>query len=312
LTEQRRHLTQHLDNLELLRRSVTDERSYLNPNDPAQLRVYSIYRQYMTARLLGLEQVAALVNDINYDLRNANLSINAIESSIALLEGEQDPHHNRLALMDLEAALKKAKATADFHEQRVELVTTLPLEKLKYDTLVGIHEQKAFYHERLRDVDYMLRAASIHVEQATFTSPTAGVVNILTPVMPGQWLASGINIVAVIPDTESEFKVLLQVLNKDISRVELGQVVRLRLLALPYREYGEFTGTVQRIAADASVNRNTSVSYYVVEASIGGTTMQNYSGTITEIRAGMLCEARVVTGTKGILRWLLEKMNLVF
>ncbi len=38
--------------------------------------------------------------------------------------------------------------------------------------------------------------------------------------------------------------------------------------------------------------------------------MESYKGDIREVKVGMACEAQVVTKSRSILRWLLEKINL--
>lgn len=39
--------------------------------------------------------------------------------------------------------------------------------------------------------------------------------------------------------------------------------------------------------------------------------MKSYKGIVKEIKVGMVCEAQVVTKSRKILWWLLEKINLL-
>jgi len=98
--------------------------------------------------------------------------------------------------------------------------------------------------------------------------------------------------------------------NENIAEVELGQKIKYHFHALPFREYGEAEGIVQKISNDSRVDSETGISYYVVEATLEETKMESYKGDIREIKAGMVCEAQVVTKSRSILRWLLEKINL--
>lgn len=516
LTEQRQHTVQRLDNLGLLKRSITDGRSYFDKDDPNQVDHYNIYRKYMTDRLVGLEQVQTLTNDIDYQLKENTISIRAIEEKMAtaaqekanyellkkslevsenlfadvrgefynrymdytyrvsLLESgikrlqetharlkvvmdnetpteralreatrlaevaelemkkyesdaasmllfyerslsqkiedyaaveelhavgavsdtalsdawlriwaaEQDLirhnadvkagrevlqkkllnlreelvnaqrqydtgadedlelrqleiqlasaevelikfendylmgidstiEQNRLALMELDVALEKAHTALDAYEKRAEMVTITVLDKLKLDTLVSIYDQETAYQERLRDIDDKLKAVDVNMGEATVVAATDGTVNIMTDIAPGEVLNSSVEVATIVPDTNTEFKIALSVSNKDISGVKPGQVVKYHFLALPFKEYGELTGTVQHVAVDARVDRNTGISYYVVETTVDNKPLYSYKGTESELKVGMICEARVVTDSKKILRWLLEKMNLI-
>lgn len=38
--------------------------------------------------------------------------------------------------------------------------------------------------------------------------------------------------------------------------------------------------------------------------------MESYKGDVREIKAGMVCEARIVTKSRSILKWFLEKINV--
>ncbi|MDP3487463.1 MAG: HlyD family efflux transporter periplasmic adaptor subunit, partial [Bacillota bacterium] len=174
-----------------------------------------------------------------------------------------------------------------------------------------IYEQESAYQERLRDIDDKLKAVSLNMAEATVVAPTDGTVNIITDIAPGEVLNNSVEVATIVPDTDTEFKIVLNVSNKDISGVKPGQVVKYHFLALPFKEYGELTGTIQHVAVDARVDRNTGLSYYVVEASVDNKPLYSYKGTESELKVGMLCEARVVTDSKKILRWLFEKMNLI-
>jgi len=218
---------------------------------------------------------------------------------------------DRLSLMELAISLEKAQAAVEAYQKKAETVTTTVLDKLRLDTLVGIYDQESAYLERLRDIDDKLKAIELNMAEATVVAATDGTVNIMTDIAPGEVLNGSVEVASLVPDTNTEYKIVLHVSNKDISGVKPGQEVKYHFLALPFKEYGELTGTIQHVAVDARVDRNTGVSYYVVEASVDNKPMYSYKGTESELKVGMICEARVVTDSKKILRWLFEKMNLI-
>ncbi|QEK12907.1 hypothetical protein FQB35_11545 [Crassaminicella thermophila] len=77
-------------------------------------------------------------------------------------------------------------------------------------------------------------------------------------------------------------------------------------MALPYKEYGELTGKITKIAEDVKPSKDNK-SFYLVEADIE---LVGYNDEKKKIKVGMVCEARIITKTKKILYYLLEKIDL--
>lgn len=61
---------------------------------------------------------------------------------------------------------------------------------------------------------------------------------------------------------------------------------------------------------DATVDPETGMSYYLVEATIDNETLYGHKGDEGAIKIGMTTEAHIVTDSKKILYFLLEKMHL--
>jgi len=58
------------------------------------------------------------------------------------------------------------------------------------------------------------------------------------------------------------------------------------------------------------MNPNDGVSFYIVEASIDNQALYSYKGQEANIKVGMLSEAYVITDSKKILNYVLEKIDL--
>lgn len=123
-------------------------------------------------------------------------------------------------------------------------------------------------------------------------------------------MQGALEIATIVPDVSTEYKVQLMVPNESIAEVDMGQKIKYHFHALPFTEYGEVEGIVQKISNDSRIDSETGISYYVVEATLEDTKMESYKGDIKEIKAGMVCDAQIVTKSRSILRWLLEKINL--
>ncbi|PKM53954.1 MAG: secretion protein HylD, partial [Firmicutes bacterium HGW-Firmicutes-3] len=97
--------------------------------------------------------------------------------------------------------------------------------------------------------------------------------------------------------------------NSEVAGIEVGDVVKFKFSALPFKEYGEFTGTIEQISTDIKSD-NSGTSYYLVEAKLTDIEVVSYKGEKRNIKVGMACEAHVIKEQKKILYWLLEKINL--
>lgn len=102
-------------------------------------------------------------------------------------------------------------------------------------------------------------------------------------------------------------KIQVYVPNKDISNLEIGDRVKYRFQALPYNEYGVLEGHVINISGDAKFNKEQGQSFYLVESDVENKPLVSYKGIETRIKVGMALEAQVITKTKKVLFYLLEK-----
>ena len=89
------------------------------------------------------------------------------------------------------------------------------------------------------------------------------------------------------------------------------QKIKYEVASYPQTEdYGIFEGEVTSVSKDIKVNSETGMSYYEVEATItarGGADGKEEP----EFIQGMAVQAKLVTGKESVLRYLLEKIDLV-
>lgn len=109
---------------------------------------------------------------------------------------------------------------------------------------------------------------------------------------------------------ESTFTVQLSILNQDIATTNIGDKVNLRVHSLPYQEYGQLEGEITRISTDAVNDPETGLSYYLAEAVIEQDELVSYKGEPGHIKVGMTTDAHIVSESKKILHFLLEKIDL--
>lgn len=145
--------------------------------------------------------------------------------------------------------------------------------------------------------------------QQTISAPIAGTVTELQVSGAGQLLVGGQRILEIVPK-DSRLAAELHVANKDISQVRVGMEVRVRLAALPEREFGVATGKVESVAPNVS---------YDVKAASGGLPIYKVAvkldqqsltkeGVEHPFRLGMSFEGLVVSGYEPMLSLAIKRL----
>lgn len=185
----------------------------------------------------------------------------------------------------------------------------LGLEKYKTDTLVSLYNQIDEMELSYKSSKKDLESIEYSIRESTVISPIDGKINLTNDINVGDLISVGIDIATIIPVNDNMYKVEIFMPNSEIANIEVGNLIKYRFEALPYKEYGSLNGYIINISTDAKVNQN--VSGYYLQGSIENKTMYSYKNKPAEIKIGMTCEAHAVTVQKKILFYLLEEINLM-
>jgi HlyD family secretion protein len=243
-----------------------------------------------------------------YDLDSAALERDKYVSELQLNLSQSITNCQR-NIDDLNAALRSAEvmlASADDKGYDAETAA----EKIRLNMLSTISDTLFSLNNNGDSLKKELEAVQLAISEASVTAPIDGVMNLYAEVSAGDFIQGGTDIATIVPASGGAYRVALAVPNNDIADLSEGQTVNLRFAALPYADYGELQGTILKISSDARSN-NQGQSYYLAEADINGTTLTNKKGDSGEVRAGMVCEARIITKSRKIIYWVLEKLNFL-
>ena len=138
-----------------------------------------------------------------------------------------------------------------------------------------------------------------------------GYISMKQELKTGTYVTEGSVICQILPEETESFYAEVYVENADIGRMKEGQQVKFEISAYPSGEFGYITGTVESIARDIRIDQSTGSAYYLVKAKCDTTTVTDRKGQTGSIRNGMACQAKVVVGRESVLRYLLEKIDLV-
>lgn len=208
-----------------------------------------------------------------------------------------------------EAELKSLKTNAkDSSEDQSGL---LYINRLKAQEIVATDERIKSIEENIKSLKQSIKKIEIDINNAIVTASIDGVVNVLYEMLPGDFLSGGQEVLTIIPDNNTAYTMQIYVSNEDIGELKVNDTVKYNFAALPNKEYGELRGQIVSISKDAMLNEASGQSFYIVKATVPGTTLIGVNGKQGEIKVGMLCEANIITKQKTFLRYFLEKIDLL-
>lgn len=251
-------------------------------------------RQDLTNAKVALE----LAEDQLITLKNK--SLNNVESQIEELSREIESLKQESSKLIIDHELMSQKG-----EQR-----NLSLKTYKTNYLINLYDKIDENDLAYKAKQKELESVELSIKNCEVTSPIDGTVHIINKVTTGDLLGAGDNVATVIPTEGNLYTIEIFIPNSEIAGLKVGDPIKYKFDALPYKEYGELEGEITNISTDAQVSETYGTSGYIVEGSIVNQTVYSYKGEAAEVKVGMTCEAHVITEQKKILYYLLEKINL--
>lgn len=167
------------------------------------------------------------------------------------------------------------------------------------------------YENKISELEANLEKLDQTINSCIVRVKWSGKVNMSIDLVKGNTLSEGTEVLTVLPDGKLQYKVLIYVTNSEIGKIEVGMSVKFNILAYPNTEYGYLTGTIMKVSNDIKVDSQSGSAYYLVEATLNTSGFYGKDGNKVEVKAGMSCEAKIVTEQKRILTYVLEKLELL-
>lgn len=317
-------MEKELDGMEKLKKSVISGRDLLSVDETGYSNDYTSYvvkrkklenvienkrRKYEISKSLGKEIIPnQTIEDERQELIAAEIELQNYYNNY-LLEVVNKIKSKKAELLELKDEAKKIPMYEPVYESN-KLRGDADLKKYHTAFKVEVGNEIKITEEKIKETNEKIKIINTSIEDRKVKAPIDGIVNVINDVKRGDLLQTGVEILTVIPKNNSKYTVQISVPNKDIANISVGNKIKYHFLALPYKEYGELFGTIEKIGTDAIINPETGQSYYMVEANIQNKTLYSYKGKEAYIKVGMVCEANVITNRKKILYFLLEKLNL--
>lgn len=202
--------------------------------------------------------------------------------------------------------------TAKLQLETVKSTDTDVTEEIQILTEKGnIATERLSYQSKLEEYENYLTSYDVQNNHCKVTADVSGYFYFQQDLKQGSYMQEGMAIGNIYPDKVNDYYAEIYVENADIAKLREGQTVKFEIAAYPSSEYGYFTGKIDRIAKDITVDQSTGSAYYLVRVDCNTATTYNKDGEQVNIMNGMACQARIVVDEQNVLQYLLDKIDLL-
>ncbi|CAH1209387.1 hypothetical protein PAECIP111892_03206 [Paenibacillus auburnensis] len=301
---------EQLTNIAADKKADYDRSASLGERLMSKSQIDTAHQQYQNAQLQTSQYQQESLLGAQSNITGYAQELKELQVSLDLLnEGKDTPSSEREAIKLQEQQLSDKQEDLN-KQQTLNLATEkTALEKLKLDRIVQIHALIEEEQKNLTALQENVKQLELGQEKTVLTAPIAGTVNILKDTTIGDMVQAGESLLTIIPTNESKYKMSLAVPNAEAGKISIGDKVDLSFTAFPKQSFGSLRGTITSISTDSVVQQD-GLSYYLAEATIPNSPLTNRRGERGELRIGMTANASVITDSKKIIDFILEKINL--
>lgn len=259
-------------------------------------------RAYLDNKMLYEKEVISKNNyetsQIKYEDLKLQLEkyINQVNASI-----DQELIDIDMALQSLKTESNKLQGSYSNQEER------LPIE---IQEIIKTNDQINITDKKIKNLEKDLKNTKLQIEKNIIKAEKSGVIHLKQNISVGDYMNASETIAQIIPKSLNKYEVEIAMPEREISNIQKGDLIRYKFNSLPYKEYGMLEGEVINISEDSSYNPNNGIRSFIVTANVENKPLYSYKGNKAELKNGMTCEAQVITKSKKVLFFLLEKIDL--
>lgn len=161
-------------------------------------------------------------------------------SRIKFAKEKQEVIQLRGQLLSSQAELKRLNAQLSESENR--LINTIAASKIDFSTKIEEN------NKQVAQLQNQINETKLTLDYQEIKSPLDGLIFDLQPAAPGFVVNSDSPILKIVPIDDLVARVFVS--NRDIAFLKKGQLVKIRLDAYPYNEFGELNGEIESIGSD--------------------------------------------------------------
>ena len=161
-------------------------------------------------------------------------------SKVKYLKEQQEVIQLQGRLVNAENELETSNSI--LNEAKNKLSNTIASTKIDFATKIEENEKQ------LAQIQNQINEAILTLSYQEINSPVNGIVFDLQPAAPGYVVDTQFPILKIVPIDELVARVFVS--NRDIAFLKNGQLVKVRIDAYPYNEFGEILGEIDSIGSD--------------------------------------------------------------
>ncbi|WP_155885949.1 HlyD family efflux transporter periplasmic adaptor subunit [Lachnospira multipara] len=339
-------ITQYEDKINKLNTAKACVTSRSNSFDSSESYYYSLVNSYISKYDYTKLQYDNTISELKTQLEEIEKQLVEIQNGTAseslmqeksTIESQKESVNSKILLSQNEqtqalSQLEQAQISTieqlieNYNDSLMTLKSNLETAKLEMNgiaddsttsTISILTEKGNIASERLEldskvyEYEKYLKSYNIQNDNCTITAPSSGYYYVSQDLHEGAYLQEGVSIGSIYPESESGFYAELYISNSDIGKIKEGQNVNFEISSFPSSEYGYFTGEIENISKTITVDENTGAAYYIVKVKCENMVISNKDGDVASLKNGMACTGKVIIGEKTVMKYLLEKINLL-
>lgn len=309
LLNSRSELSNKINELNNFKKSIEENIDYNNDK--------SMYKEQYNNYKISKKSIEDKINQLNQKLSEIE-NKKAENDTVEQIENEIKDNKNSLEKLksDIILQIDNSKSeinsqmkTIDDNVKKIDENNSISKEKNKITIMAQIEEQKSLNNSKIEELDVSIKEVNSNIEKCSVKAEVNGKIDIKNELQPGMIVQSGAIIGEIMSD-ESNLEVELIIPDKDIGKLEVGQDIKYNISSFPYTEFGFVNGEIESLSINSNVDEKTGAVYYTGVSSLEKTNLKNYKGENFNVKSGMTCEAKIITGKKRMLYYVLEKLNI--
>lgn len=216
--------------------------------------------------------------------------LNDYEQEVQLKEGERD-------------AYKEIASTRQAEIEQAESRKRTLNDKYRQDLMGRVLD----HTNRMSALRTQIAQAQLTVKREMIVAPISGTINEQTVHGKGEIVTGGSAILTIVPD-DAELSAEVKVANRDLSYIQVGQKVGLKMEAFPQSQFGRLWGTIETISPSSHAD-NEGHQFFTIKIKPAQTVMKDEGGKAHPIRPGMTVAADIITRKKRILNFFTESIH---
>lgn len=304
------NLNNKISELNNFRKSIDENVDYNNGG--------VIYKEQYNSYKISKNEIEDKINQLNKTLSEIE-NKEEEKDTVEQIEGEIKNNKKSLEKLKSDTILQIENSkyelnsqikTIDDNLKEIDVSNSISKEKNKITMIAQIEEQKSLNSIKIEDIDVIIKEVNTNIEKCSIKSALDGKIDIKNELQTGMIVQSGVIVGEIIND-ESNLEVKLIIPDKDIGKLKVNQDIKYSITSLPYTEFGFINGKIESLSISSNIEENIYGIYYTGVGSLEKNNVNSYNGESFNIKSGMTCEVKIITGKKKMLYYLLEKLNIL-